>query len=59
MQTEEQLNAIAANEKLPANVRYAMLRQVICENAKNREDKRTLLHAVGRWQVISHSQRLR
>lgn len=47
MQTEEQLNAIAANEKLPANVRYAMLRQVICENAKNREDKHTLLNAVG------------
>lgn len=35
------------NEKLPLNVRYAMLREEIKQKAKNREEKRTLLMMVG------------
>lgn len=39
--------AILNNEKIPENVRYAMLRSVIVEKAKNREERRLLLIQVG------------
>ena len=39
--------AILSNNKLPLNVRYAMLREHICEEAANRADRRELLIKVG------------
>lgn len=39
--------AVLSNNKLPFNVRYAMLREVICEKATNRSERRELLIKVG------------
>jgi len=39
--------AILKDHKLPRSVRYAMLRTIIVEKAKNRKDKRELLFLVG------------
>lgn len=47
LKTEDDFNAIINNNKLPCNVRYAMLRQAICEQAKTPEDRKTLLEMVG------------
>lgn len=44
--TEDEINTIVSNDKLPSNVKYAMLRQTICEHAKP-EDRPKLLTMVG------------
>lgn len=45
--SEQQYNDILNNQRLPRSVRYAMIREVVCDKLKTRKERREVLLTVG------------